>query len=89
MDTRNISEPTYTAILDEAETAHHDLAMQFGLLAKICVNEEDYIDKAGQLVKLMLQYPDADIDAIFLKDPLSKEDFHQVLHKIAYNISEL
>jgi hypothetical protein len=89
MDTRDISEPTYNAILEEAEQAHHDLALQFGLLAKICSDEEDYIFKADQLVKLMLTYPDADIDAIFISDPLSREDFHQVLHKISYNISEL
>lgn len=89
MDTRDISGRTYKAILEEAEQAHHDLALQFGLLAKICDNEQDYIAKAGQLIKLMLQYPEADIDAIFLKDPLSPEAFHQVLHKISYNIAEL
>lgn len=89
MDTRDISERTYKAILEEAELAHHDLALQFGLLTKICTDEEDYIGKAGQLTKLMLQYPEEDIDAIFLTDPLTKEQFHQVLHKISYNIAEL
>jgi hypothetical protein len=89
MDTRDISELTYKAILEEAEVAHHDLALQFGLLAKICTDEEDYIEKARQLAKLMLQYPEEDIDAIFLADPLTKEQFHQVLHKISYNIAEL
>ena len=89
MDTRDISERTYKAILEETEQAHHDLALQFGLLAKICTDEEDYIEKADQLVKLMLQYPEEDIDAIFLNDPLSKDQFHKVLHKISYNIAEL
>lgn len=89
MDTRDISEITYTAILGEAEAAHHDLALQFGLLAKICDHEQDYIQKAGQLVTLMLQYPDEDIDAIFLADPLSREEFHQALHNISHNIAEL
>lgn len=89
MDTRDISEHTYKAILGEAEQAHHDLALQFGLLAKICEDEADYIAKAEQLIALMLRYPEPDIDAIFLNEPLSKADFHQALYKISNNIAEL
>lgn len=89
MDTRSISEDTYKAILGEAEAAHHDLALQFGLLAKICKNEMDYRDKALQLVELMLSYSEGDIDAIFLSAPLSTDEFHKVLHRIAFNIAEL
>lgn len=89
MDTRAISENTYKAILGAAEDAHHDLALQFGLLAKICEDEQDYIRKAGQLVDLMLQYPEPDIDAIFINNPLNKEEFHNALYKIADNIAQL
>ena len=89
MDTRAITAITYKAILEEAEMAHHDLALQFGLLAKISEDEQDYIQKADQLVVLMLQYPAADIDAIFLNEPLSKEQFHQALYRIADNIANL
>lgn len=89
MNTRAISENTYKAILGEAGQAHHDLALQFGLLARICTGEQDYITKAGELVSLMLRYPDEDIDAIFLDDPLSRNEFHEVLHKISANLSAL
>jgi len=89
MDTRDITSNTYKAILEEAELAHHDLALQFGLLAKISDDEKDYISKAEQLVALMLQYPAEDIDAIFLNEPLSKEQFHKALYRIADNIANL
>jgi len=89
MDTRDISEQTYKAVLDEAELAHHDLALQFGLLAKICSDEADYIAKSNQLIALMLQYPDEDIDAIFLENPLSRKAFHEALYKISDNLANL
>lgn len=89
MDTRAISADTYKAILVTAGDAHKDLALQFGLLAKISKDEQDYILKAEQLVNLMMQYSDEDIDAIFVEEPLSREDFLTALQTIYTNLKAL
>jgi hypothetical protein len=89
MDTTAISSTTYNAIIGTAAKAHKDLALQFGMLAKLSKNEGDYISKSGQLIDLMSGYNEEEVDAIFVEDPLSVEDFRHALQSIAANISEL
>lgn len=89
MDTRDISSNTYTAIIQEATNAHKDLALQFGMLAKMSKDEQDYISKSGQLIDLMSGYNEEEVDAIFIENPLSMTGFRQVLQTISTNISKL
>lgn len=89
MDTRDISPDTYQAVIQEAADAHTDLALQFGMLAKLSKNEADYISKSKQLIELMSGYDAAEVDAIFIEEPLSKSDFMAVLQRITANISKL
>ncbi len=89
MDTRQLSPLTYKAILDEAGRFHPDLALQFGMLARLSVNEQDYISKSMELIRFMSQYSDADIDAVFLETPLSSAQFHDALNHISANIKTL
>lgn len=89
MDTRQLSPATYKAILDEAGSFHPDLALQFGMLARLSNNEQDYISKSIELIGFMLQYSDTEIDAVFLEAPLSTETFREALNHIAANIKTL
>ncbi|KAA5536801.1 hypothetical protein F0919_03785 [Taibaiella lutea] len=89
MDTTDISQATYNAIIETAAIAHKDLALQFGMLAKLSKNEADYIAKSGQLIDLMSGYDAEEVDAIFIDNPLNIEEFNNALKLIANNISNL
>ncbi len=43
MDTDELSEKTYQAILGKAERFNHDLTLQFGLLSYECNDEKEFI----------------------------------------------
>ena len=51
MDTDDLSNETYKAIFNTAEKFHHNLTLQFGLLASQCKNDDDYLKKANLLVR--------------------------------------
>ena len=89
MDTTEISTATYDAIIETAAKAHKDLALQFGMLAKLSKDEADYISKSGQLIDLMSGYDEEEVDAIFIEDPLSVGEFKDVLKRIGDNIAKI
>jgi hypothetical protein len=89
MNTNELSLKVYQAILLAAEHAHKDLALQFGMLAKLSNNEADYISKSKQLIALMQSYDADEVDAIFVESPLSMEAFNDALQLIANNIFKL
>jgi len=55
MDTDDLSNETYEAIIIEAERFHHNLTLHFGLLADDCDTEEEYLDAAEKLVKNLMK----------------------------------
>lgn len=89
IDTGDLTEKTYQAIIAEAEHFDHNLTLQFGLLSYECANEMDFIKKSKQLIKQMLKYNMADIDDMFFGEPPTKKKFHNTLHKILENSSKL
>ncbi len=89
IDTDDLSDKTYNAIILESEKFNDNLTLQFGLLSYECNNEEEYIDRCKKLIQEMLQYDEGTIDDIFFGEPPVKEKFHWVLNKIFINISTL
>lgn len=89
IDTGDLTEKTYQAIMAEAEDFDHNLTLQFGLLSYQCKDEADFIKKSKQLIKQMLKYNIADIDDMFFGEPPQKKDFHNALNKILINIKSL
>ena len=89
MDTDDLSERTYMAIMMEAERFNHDLTLQFGLLSSECADEIDFIRKSRSLVHQLLKSDEWDIDDLFFGSPPKKEDFHKILNKLLSNIVEL
>ena len=89
MDTNDLSNRTYKAILVEAEKFNHDLTLQFGLLSNACENETIFIKKSEMLIAEMIKYDASDIDDMFFGNPPSKKDFHTALQKIKENIQKL
>ena len=50
MDTDELSEETYQAVIITSEKFSHNLTLQFGVLASICSDDDDYLMKANQLI---------------------------------------
>jgi len=89
MDTGDLSEETYKAIMIEAEMFNHDLTLQFGLLSGECKDENDFIEKSILLIKEMKSYDEIDLDDMFFGNPPEMNDFHIALTKILDNIVEV
>lgn len=89
IDTGDLTDKTYEAILCEAERFNHDLTLQFGLLSYECKDETDYILKSKQLIDEMLIYDEVDLDDMFFGEPPAMKDFHEALHRILHNIDKL
>lgn len=89
MDTDDLSDKTYKAILVEAEKFNHDLTLQFGLLSYQCEDEKDFITQSEFLINEMLKYGGTDLDDMFFGNPPGKKEFHATLKKIADNIKKL
>ena len=60
MDTGDLSDTTYQAIMIEAERFDHNLTLQFGLLSDECADEKDFIKKSKQLIKEFVLFDDID-----------------------------
>lgn len=89
IDTDDLSDKTYKAILSEAERFHHDLALQFALLSEDCHDEAMFINRSEVLVQEMMTYHESEMDDIFFDDPPSKATFRIALKRILGNISRL
>lgn len=89
VDTGDLTDKTYKAIMIEAERFNHDLTLQFGLLSYDSKDEKDFIAKSRLLINEMLTYDEVDLDELFFGNPPAKNDFHKALHKMLNNISKL
>jgi len=91
MDTDDLSIPTYNGILTEAEKFNRNLTLQFGVLASQCKDDDDYLDKAGILIKEWLNEEDFDdiIDNVFYGESVDYAEFKKILEKIITNIAEI
>lgn len=89
IDTDDLSDKVYKAIMIEAEKFNHDLNLQFGLLSYECEDEKDFISKSKLRIKEMLRYNKADLYDMFFGNPPDKMSFQVVLKKILKNISEV
>ena len=50
MDTDELSEETYKAIIITSEKFNHNLTLQFGVLASVCSDDNDYLLKTNKLI---------------------------------------
>jgi hypothetical protein len=89
IDTSDLSDATFKAIMTESEKFNENLTLQFGLLSYECEDEEEFIKKSEKLIRKMLKYNIDTIDDIFFGEPPTKSAFHQVLTKIQSNINSL
>jgi len=91
MDTDDLSKQTYAAVIETAENFHHDLTLQFGVLASSCNSDNEYLDFAEAMINEWLTDWETDeiITEIFFDDPPGKKSFTIILHKILSNIERV
>jgi hypothetical protein len=87
METDDLSNELYKAIFVTAEKFHHDLTLRFGLLAKECKNEADYIVKAEKLINRFIKNSETVRAEIFFDLIPTKDQFEKALKSIKLNIS--
>ena len=89
IDTDDLSDKTYQAIMAEAGKFDDNLTLKFGLLSYGCTDEKDFIYKSVILIHEMLRYDDIEIDDMFFGEPPTMKSFYKILNKILENISAL
>jgi len=89
MDTDNLSTETYYAVLIESEKLTHDLTIHFGVIAKDCKDERDYLEKAYNLAKSILKLTDNQLQDFFWGVVPDKTKLILTLNKIISNIIEV
>ena len=89
IDTDDLSDATYNAIIAASERFDHNLTLQFGLLSYHCDDESEFIEKSEELIAEMLDFNLDNIDDMFFGEPPTKAEFHRMLNKLLVNIAQL
>ena len=89
MDTDDLSEEAYEAVIRKAERFHHDLTLQFGVLASDCKDETEYLEQALLLIKKCESDIEEAIEEIFYENIPEKSKFKLALREIKKSIKEV
>jgi hypothetical protein len=91
MDTDDLSKPTYNGVIIEAEKFNHDLTLQFGVMASDCIDDDDYLNQAEEMIKNWHGREEMSylLENIFYGEPVDDKEFRNVLNKIISNITEI
>jgi hypothetical protein len=89
MDTDDLSQEAYRAIIIEADKFHEDLTLQFGVMAYSCGNEREYLAEAKKLIKEIKSINNSNLSDIFFSSPQDKKHLHSALEKILNNMLEV
>jgi len=91
MDTNDLSRETHNGIINTAERFHHDLTLQFGVLAYDCKTDSEFLDESEALIKEWLTDWDLDevIMDIFYDNPPNIKEFKKILEKVLSNIERV
>ena len=89
MDTDDLSQETYKAIIIEAERFNHDLTLRFGLLARDSANEENYLNKSLRLIEKLKKARKVQLENIFFGSVPDTVQLTKTLDKIVENIEEV
>ena len=91
MDTDDLSNETYKAIISTSAKFHEDLTLQFGLLSYECKTDNEYLDKSESLINIWLMMCDLNdlIPHIFFENPPKAKSLLKTLSKILSNIEKV
>jgi hypothetical protein len=86
MDTDDLSQEAYKAIMIEAESFNHDLTLRFGVLSGDCKDEEEYLDKSLLLIKKLKNANKYQLEDIFFGNVPATDKLYKTLDRITENI---
>jgi hypothetical protein len=89
MDTDDLSQETYRAIMVEAERFNHDLTLRFGLLSYDCHDEQEFIEKSERLIGRLKKAKPALLTDIFFGNVPNLTSFNSALDRITSNINKV
>ncbi|MDP2303028.1 MAG: hypothetical protein Q8N03_11465 [Ignavibacteria bacterium] len=89
MDTDDLLEEAYSAVIINAEKFHHDLTLQFGVMASDCKDESEYLKEALLLIKEFESDIEEAIDEIFYENIPEKSKFKSALKEIKKSIKDV
>ena len=89
MDTDDLSQEAYKAIMIEAELFNHDLTLRFGVLSGDCDDEEEYLDKSLRLIEQLKKAKKNQIEDIFFGDVPNTDQLNKTLDRITENIAKV
>lgn len=89
MDTDDLSQEAYKAIMIESERFNHDLTLRFGLLSGDCDDEEEYLDKSLLLIKKLKNAKKYQLEDIFFGNVPNSDQFNKTLDRIIENITKV
>ena len=87
MDTDELSEEAYDAVIVESGKFNDDLTLQFGLIANSCKNEKEYLAKAKRLITTISEMDEDHLYDLFFGSPPNKKNLFLILEKIQDKIS--
>jgi len=89
MDTDDLSQEAYKAIMIEAERFNHDLTLRFGVLSGDCIDEEEYLDKSLLLIKKLQNAKKYQLEDIFFGNVPNTDQLNKTLDRITENIAKV
>lgn len=89
MDTDDLSTEAYQGIIIEAEKLNHDLTLQFGGLASHCKDEEDYLNKASDLIFELRTLDKEELIDVFFGNLPDINSLNLTLDRIIENIYQI
>jgi len=89
MDTDDLSQESYRAIMIEAELFNHDLTLRFGVLSGDCSDEAEYLDKSLKLIEQIKKAKKHQLENLFFGDVPNIDQLNKTLDRIKENIAKV
>ena len=89
MDTDDLSNEAYKAVIIEAEKFNHDLTLRFGVLASSCISEEEYLKAAKELIIEIRYLDEYDLSDLFFGTLPNIPKLYTCLKQIELNIEKV
>ncbi|MDZ7717503.1 MAG: hypothetical protein U5K72_01635 [Balneolaceae bacterium] len=89
MDTDDLSTEAYEGIIIEAEKFDHDLTLRFGVLASSCKDEEEYLNKATDLISEIRSLDEDELTDLFFGKLPDTDALNLTLDRIIENIDQV
>ena len=89
MDTDELSEAAYEAVIVAAERFDHNLTLQFGLLSEDCEDENDFLEKSLELIDELKNLDPEELNDVFFGELPNVSQLKKTLDQIAQNINKV